>query len=242
MEIVKIKINDLKPYCVYMHIFPNKKVYIGITKFKPEYRWNNGQGYKRQKYIYNAILKYGWDNIKHIILEENLGELEAKEKEKYYIHLFNSNDKIFGYNLTSGGDGTSDVIFTKKRIQKIIASNKKRIITDETKEKIRKARIGTKVSQETRKKMSENRKGKNNPFYGKHLNDEAKKKMSIANSGFNNKKSIHIGKYDLEYNLIEIYGSLREANKSGYNRRKFLNELNDIEFIEYGGYLWKKIN
>ena len=29
-------------YSVYLHIFPNGKVYVGITKFKPEYRWNNG--------------------------------------------------------------------------------------------------------------------------------------------------------------------------------------------------------
>lgn len=34
-------------YYVYKHIFPNGKVYIGITCKKPIYRWNNGNGYKK---------------------------------------------------------------------------------------------------------------------------------------------------------------------------------------------------
>ena len=34
-----------KKYCVYKHIFPNNKVYIGVTCQKPEYRWRNGKGY-----------------------------------------------------------------------------------------------------------------------------------------------------------------------------------------------------
>ena len=33
-------------YTVYCHIFPNGKRYVGITKQKPEYRWDNGNGYR----------------------------------------------------------------------------------------------------------------------------------------------------------------------------------------------------
>ena len=37
-------------YAVYMHIFPNKKKYIGITGQKPKERWRvNGNGYKPRK-------------------------------------------------------------------------------------------------------------------------------------------------------------------------------------------------
>ena len=32
-------------WTVYRHIAPSGKVYIGITCQKPEYRWNNGNGY-----------------------------------------------------------------------------------------------------------------------------------------------------------------------------------------------------
>ena len=63
-----------KKFCVYRHIFPNGKSYIGITSKKPNQRWENGKGYSKtgQNAIYNAIKKYGWDNIKHEILFDNL--------------------------------------------------------------------------------------------------------------------------------------------------------------------------
>ena len=35
-----------KNYTVYMHICPNGKRYIGITKLKPQERWGNGKSYK----------------------------------------------------------------------------------------------------------------------------------------------------------------------------------------------------
>ena len=66
-----------KSYYVYVHKFPNYKVYIGITNQKPERRWSNGSGYYRQKYIANAIKKYGWNNIEHKILFEGLSKKEA---------------------------------------------------------------------------------------------------------------------------------------------------------------------
>ena len=68
---------------VYKHTFPNGKVYIGITsKKKPNQRWESGIGYsKNQIVMYNAIQKYGWDNIKHEILFENLSKDDACKKE-----------------------------------------------------------------------------------------------------------------------------------------------------------------
>ena len=41
---------------------------------------------------------------------------------------------------------------------------------------------GKKKSKETRRKMSEAKKGKNNPFYGKHHSKETKRKMSKSNA------------------------------------------------------------
>lgn len=46
-------------YTVYMHVNKaNGKTYIGITSKKPEKRWNNGNGYKQNKYFDNAIKKH----------------------------------------------------------------------------------------------------------------------------------------------------------------------------------------
>ena len=90
-------------YYVYKHTTPSNKVYIGITRQNPSRRWRNGHGYKESVLFFNAILKYGWINIKHEILEEGLTQEQACFKEKYYINLFQSNDKQYGYNIKPGG-------------------------------------------------------------------------------------------------------------------------------------------
>ena len=66
-------------YIVYKHTTPNEKVYIGITKRKPEERWQEGRGYKCNHHFTNAIRKYGWDNIEHEIICKGLNENDAKQ-------------------------------------------------------------------------------------------------------------------------------------------------------------------
>ena len=108
-----------KLWCVYKHTSPSGKVYIGITCQNPKYRWANGNGYKGQGFYY-AIQKYGWENFKHEILEENLTEEEACEKEKVYIKLYNSRNKNYGYNRTNGGENAlsgSDNFRARKILQ-----------------------------------------------------------------------------------------------------------------------------
>jgi len=97
-------------YSVYMHSTPSNKRYVGITSNSPKYRWGkNGYGYKRHPHFFNAILKYGWENITHIILFVDLSEEDAKQLEINLIAKYKTNDRRFGYNGTTGGDGTSGV-------------------------------------------------------------------------------------------------------------------------------------
>lgn len=91
-------------FTVYKHTTPNGKSYVGITSQKTYQRWNGGKGYKTQKKFYRAILKYGWSNIKHEVLYENLTEQEAYQKEKELINKYNSTDPKFGYNSSTGGE------------------------------------------------------------------------------------------------------------------------------------------
>lgn len=96
----------MENFCIYRHIFPNQKNYIGISSniFN---RWGrSGEGYSGQP-VYNAIKKYGWKNIKHEILEYGLTEEKAKEREQYYIEKYNSFIDLNGYNCTLGGDNIS---------------------------------------------------------------------------------------------------------------------------------------
>ena len=43
-------------YTIYKHINKiNNKIYIGVTKQKPEQRWAHGEGYKNNTHFYSAI-------------------------------------------------------------------------------------------------------------------------------------------------------------------------------------------
>lgn len=124
-------------YCVYKHTFKNGKVYIGITQQRPNERWKNGTGYKHNKHLTSAILKYGWDNIKHEILFDGLTKEEACQKEIELIAKYQSNNRIYGYNKSTGGETTKGFHFT-----------------EEMKEECRKRNLGKKHSEETKQKIS----------------------------------------------------------------------------------------
>ena len=141
----------------------NNKKYIGITCKKPECRWNEGKGYKHNRYFWNAIQKYGWDNFDHEIVSFNLSHDDACKMEKDLIAYYDSNNSTYGYNLTSGGDSGF-------------------LHTEETKERIREANSGInnamygispkdRMDDETYKKwlykqQTNKPHGKDNPQYG----------------------------------------------------------------------------
>lgn len=91
----------MEEYCVYRHIFPNGKCYIGITD-NPKRRWHGGGGYVNQPKMHNAIKKYGWENVKHVLLHDGLSLHQAQELEKKNIRYYDSIEH--GYNLSNGGD------------------------------------------------------------------------------------------------------------------------------------------
>lgn len=73
-------------WCVYEHICPDGKRYIGATgKNPPERRWRNGFGYETHPMFFKEIVKQGWQNITHNILYNELSENEAKEIEEREI-------------------------------------------------------------------------------------------------------------------------------------------------------------
>lgn len=117
-------------FCVYRHTSPSGKIYIGITSLTPERRWNKGVGYKSQPYFYNAILKYGWDNIKHEILYSNLTYDEACSWEKYLIELHGTTDPNYGYNISAGGFGGSLGIKNSEEVRKRKSESARRAWAD----------------------------------------------------------------------------------------------------------------
>ena len=128
-------------YTVYMHIFPNNKVYIGITKMNIKKRWLNGRGYKTSKKLNYAIQKYGWENVNHKILYEGLTKEEAEQKEIELIAQYHSTNDMCGYNIEKGGSVNKKISVESKN--KMSKSRIGHIVKEETKEKIRQKLKGT---------------------------------------------------------------------------------------------------
>lgn len=170
-------------YTVYMHTFPNNKVYIGITMQKVYKRW--GHKYSNSPFMSNAIQKYGWENVKHEILYENLTKEEAEQKEIELIAKYKSNQREFGYNIDKGGmhkGKTSDE--TKLKIKNSGASktffkkgvsswNKGIPMKEDAKQKMIISKIGKKQSKETIEKRRKS-------LIGHKMSDEAKIKAKLT--------------------------------------------------------------
>ena len=96
-----LEVQNKGKYCVYEHIFPNGKKYIGVTN-NIQKRWKDGNGYKDNAEMYDEIKKVGWENIKHNIIVDNLRLNQATKLEKYLIAINNSCKN--GYNKSTGGE------------------------------------------------------------------------------------------------------------------------------------------
>lgn len=111
-------------YTVYCHTNKiNGKRYVGITKQKPETRWNNGKGYKLTSHFGNAIAKYGWEEFTHEILFTGLTKEEAEAKEIELIAKWKLQDRNFGYNSASGGGINCDYRLSEETKLKIAKTN-----------------------------------------------------------------------------------------------------------------------
>lgn len=134
----------------------NGKKYIGITsRVKPEHRWSNGHGYKENTHFYSAIQKYGWDNFKHEILYDALAADEAKRLERELIARFKTQQPKFGYNMTSGGDGTPDYHPSEETRRKLSEARKKENLSAETLRRRSEGLTGRKFTEEHKRKIGE---------------------------------------------------------------------------------------
>lgn len=227
--------DDNKIYYVYkwIRLDKNEVFYIGKGK-------NNR--YKdlrmRNRYFLNIVHKIGLENIKIELIEENLDEQTAFEKEKYYIEYY----KKLGAkltNMTSGGEGSSDwwnylTENEKENHREVSKSFLGRKHTEETKQKIRNSHLGKHfMSEDGKKRLSEYAKTRPVYFKGKHHTEETKRKLSEARKG----KQLPTGKtvyvLNMEYKIIDILRSRTDAmNKYGQRIRKFIERNISISSIK----------
>lgn len=125
----------------------NNKIYIGQTTKTIEERFQKHIQKAKQhvnRYLYDAMNHYGYDNFKIEPIEECDNNL-LNEREIYWIKYYNSNNKILGYNMTTGGEGRDTWTNNPHK--------------EETSQKIRDANLGSKRTPEQRARMSAAQKG-----------------------------------------------------------------------------------
>lgn len=228
-------------YYVYCHTFPNGKKYIGITKQEPERRWRHGKGYEGQP-VFNAILKFGWNNISHEILFKNLTRAEAEAKEIELIEALETNSHKHGYNVEKGGNASDLSEETKAKISKKRKAyfethehwNKGHHWNDETRAKIAQSSKGKKISDEHKEKLSLRFAGENNNMYGVKMTKEHKAKLQKACVEATSRKCICI-------ETGVIYSSMAEASRqTGICSRSIAYVCNEHpKYKTAGGFHWK---
>jgi len=157
----------------------NNKCYIGQTINSLQERINGHRYQTRQDKRYafhNALIKYGENNFEWEILCECTSKNELNDMEFHYIKQYHSHGTEYGYNMTWGGD-TPPIMYGDDNPSK---------------------------RSDIRKKLSEGKIGKMNPFYGKKHTQKSLLRMSKASQGKNN----------------TLYGKSDIRTKSDKNRLK----------------------
>lgn len=188
----------------------NNKAYIGQS-INIKNRWRNHFQRLKYNHHYNEHLqrawnKYGEENFEFSILEIIQDSNELTNKEEYYINLYDSCNKIKGYNMFPAGEHFK---MTDEIKRKIGQGNKGKKHTAEQNKRNSEMRKGKKTkpcSEETKRKIGEAQKGEKNHMYGKHHTEKTREKMSNSRTKIDKEKALCIfEKFNL---LVDNMGKL----------------------------------
>lgn len=151
----------IKNGCYTVYAITNKvsgKMYIGTTGRSLKERFSYGWGYRNHKEFFSEIKQLGWENFDKEIIASNLTEQEAFHMEELLISkLRQQYGEASLYNKDGGGKYGKHCQATNEIIKQ---ANLGRVISEETKEKIRVARARQVISHESIMKSAEKNRGK----------------------------------------------------------------------------------
>jgi group I intron endonuclease len=152
------------------------KSYIGYTE-NPKNRWLAHQHKSGSKLVWQAIKKYGLDNISFEVIAQ-----DSVDNENNYIVEHNTIAPN-GYNIVPGGGLPPN--HKGKSYAEIYGVD--RALEQRAKRQVKQLAAGgygpVKHTEETKRKISDAVAGKNNPMYGRKHDAETLAKMSEAKKG-----------------------------------------------------------
>lgn len=216
-------------YCI-ENIVNNKK-YIGQS-VNMKQRWSKHlselkNGHHDNDYLQKSWNKYGEEGFKFYILEHCEKDF-LDENETYYIDLYNTMNRDYGYNLKSGGQASNYVCDEVKA--KISESNKK-IYQNSN---LRHIRSLDALNQWSNPEIKQKIMGENNGMYGKRHTEESRRKMSENRKG---KPSHRTPVLCVELNL-KFNSMVQAGNEIGCSPSGISNVCHGKQKT-CGGYHWK---
>src|SRR5208283_4314746 len=174
----------------------NNKAYVGQCQTSLNERWRHHKtdAYRFDGYFQRAIRKYDTECWKFEILEEVEDINLLNEAEMKWIEYYDTFNRDKGYNSTNGG--VNGFIVSEETKEKMRQARLGKKASEETKEKIGQAKLGNKIwlgkchSEESKEKIGQAKLG-NKIWLGKHHTEETKEKMRLAKLG---KTSNRLGK------------------------------------------------
>lgn len=212
---------------------PNGNVYIGQTN-STKSRWKNhkmelnGNRHSNSR-LQNCWNKYGKDNFTFEVIEECETREKTNERETYWYNFYK--DKLGKEKMLNLGH-TGNAHDTTKELRKRMSIYRKKHPNSGQLKKGNKIALGHKMTEEGRKKLSEERKGKHFSPRTEFTTERCK--------GKNNSRAYGVYQYTKDMVFIAYYETAVEASqKTKINRGSICNCRCGTK-ASAGGYLWFK--
>lgn len=263
------EINSLKEYdfsCIYLwtNIVNNKK-YVGQTRsfYKRMSQYKKGNF---NKYMGNAINKYGLENFDITILEKDVDFYSLDEREQYWLDFYKSYESENGYNICHIASSTFGFKHSDKTKEELSNMVKQRYVDNPELVQMLQSEnnpmYGKKHSDEWRKEHSEHirnkwenkeyRKiqtermiGENNPMYGVRLTGELNGMHGKTHNQETRDKISANLKHKRKVKCIEtgvIYDSITQASRLTNITRIGIGAVCRKKLKTSGGLHWEYLN
>jgi hypothetical protein len=211
----------------------------------------------RNQQCLDVVKKYGFKNIIKEILEHDLTEQEAFDKEQYYIALYENTQPLT--NKNKGGLGSGDWFERatdeeKTRHREISKSFLGKKHSEETKKKISEShlKLHRHLTDEQKKRLSEVANNRKGYWRGKHLSEETKHKLSVAAQDrvSPQRKPVYVLNNELEIiqtaesraQTFVIYNQLKEHDiRRSLEQNNKITDLSDLVYSNGLAFIYKKI-